>query len=80
MDQLKDFLKQCVKYRFWIAFGISLLLPMIGYFVGVGTIVEATTKREGEIKSAKTDIGKYTSPGIVNAQYQPIAVAEEGGR
>ena len=77
MDQLKVFLRQCVKFRFWIAFGISLLLPMIGYFVGVGTIVEATTKREGEINSAKGDIGKYSSPGIVNAQYQPIAVSKK---
>ena len=77
MDQLKDFLRQCVKYRFWIAFGVSLLLPMIGYFVGVGPIVEATNKREGEIKAAKGDIGKYTSPGIVNGQYQPIVAAKK---
>ncbi len=47
MDQLKDFLRQCVKYRFWIAFGISLLLPMIGYFVGAGTINAETTKQRG---------------------------------
>jgi hypothetical protein len=73
MDQLKDLLKQCVKYRFWIAFGISLLLPMIGYFVGVGGIVQAKTNAEQAINSAKTEVGKYTAGGIVNGQYQPEA-------
>ena len=38
MDQLKDIMKQAVKYRFWIAGAISVLLPMIGYFVGSGPI------------------------------------------
>ena len=71
MDQLKDFLKQCVKYRFWIAFGVSILLPMIGYFVGSGAIVAETTKQEAAIKSADTEIKKYTASGIINAQYQP---------
>jgi hypothetical protein len=73
MDQLKDILRQCVKYRFWIAFGVSLLLPMIGYFVGVGGIVSAKDKAQGEITKAKSEIGKYTAPGIVNGQYQPLA-------
>ncbi len=71
MDQVKEFLRQCVKYRFWIAFGVSMILPMIGFFVGSGAITEAKTKREGEIKSAKGDIGKFTTPGLPNAQYKP---------
>jgi hypothetical protein len=73
MDQLKDFLRQCVKYRFWIAFGVSLLLPTIGYFVGVGGMIQAKVTREREIDTANKDIGKYTARGIVNAQYQPLA-------
>ena len=73
MDQLKDFLKQCVKYRFWIAFGVSLLLPIIGYFVGSGAIIAETNNREKAIKDAKTEIGKYTASGIVNDQYKPEA-------
>jgi hypothetical protein len=73
MDQLKDILRQCVKYRFWIAFGISLILPMIGYFVGVGGIIQAKDTQEKAIKTAKADIGKYTTRGIVNGQYQPLA-------
>ena len=60
MDQLKTFLRQCVKYRFWIAVGVSILLPMIGTFVGTAPIVEATAKKTNEIKGADTDVGKYT--------------------
>ena len=73
MDQLKDFLRQCVKYRFWIAFGVSLLLPMIGYFVGSGAIKAETTKQEAAIKVAKTDVSKYSSGSVINAQYKPEA-------
>jgi hypothetical protein len=76
MDQVKEFLKQCVKYRFWIAVGIAFLLPMIGYFVGSASINEATTKEEAAIKAADTDIKKYTASNLPNAQYQPI-VAEK---
>ncbi|WP_435017034.1 hypothetical protein TA3x_004621 [Tundrisphaera sp. TA3] len=72
MDQVKVFLRQCVKHRFWIAVGISMLLPMIGYFLGIGPIVEATTKAEGEIKNADTEVKKYNSPGLPNSQYPPI--------
>ena len=77
MDQLKDFLRQCVKYRFWIAFGVSLLLPIAGYFVGAGVINAETTKREGEIKTVKSDVGKYTSGPVVNAQYPPMAAQKK---
>ena len=77
MDQLKVFLRQCVKYRFWIAVGVSLLLPIIGYFVGAPAMWTATDTQEKAIKGAKTEIGKYTSPGIVNGQYQPIAAQKK---
>ena len=72
MDQLKTFFRQCAKYRFWIAVGVSLLLPMIGYFVGSGAYVEATTKREAEIKSADTDVAKYTAPNQPNPDYTKL--------
>lgn len=76
MDQVKAFLRQCVKHRFWIAVGISALLPMIGYFLGSGTINEATAKAEAEIKGADTEVKKYTSPGLPNDQYVPIVKAK----
>ena len=77
MDQVKVFLRQCVKYRFWIAVGISLLLPMVGYFIGADAITQATTLRTGEINKAKTDIGPYTSPNPPNDQYKPLVEAKK---
>jgi hypothetical protein len=71
MDQVKVFLLQCVKYRFWIAFGISLLLPLIGYFVGASTINDETVKQEAAIKKSDGDVKKYTTPGVINDQYAP---------
>ena len=72
MDQLKTFLRQCVKYRFWIAVGVSMLLPMIGYFVGAGAYTDATAKREAEIKSTETDVSKYTSPKPKTGDYKQV--------
>ena len=77
MDQLKVYLKLAAKYRFWIAFGISLLLPVIGFVVGAGAIEAETTKREAEIKAAKTEVVKYKSGTLVNNQYQPLATTKK---
>lgn len=71
MDQLKTFIRQCILYRFWIAVGVSMLLPIIGYFVGSSAYTTATTKREGEIKKSLTDVSKFdgTPP---NADYKKL--------
>jgi len=76
MDQVKVFLRQCVKHRFWIAVGISALLPMIGYLIGSGPINEATAKAETEIKGADGEVKKFTTPGLPNDQYVPIVKAK----
>jgi len=77
MDQVKVFLRQCAKHRFWIAFGISLLLPVIGYFVGAGAIVAATTAREGEIKGAEADIKKYQTRNPPTPKYKELVEAKK---
>src|SRR3954470_5040419 len=76
MDQLKDILKQAIKYRFWIAVGVSALLPMIAYFVGVGAVQAEAAKQTGAITSAEKDVKQYASGNVINDQYKPI-VAEK---
>ncbi len=76
MDQIKTLFRQLARHRFWIAFGISLLLPMIGYFLGSGAIVQATTTQVAAIKGAQTEIEKYKASNLPNAQYQPIVTAK----
>jgi hypothetical protein len=78
MDQVKEFLRQCIKYRFWIAVGVSALLPMIAYFVGVSPIRADTDKKTGEINQAKKDVQQYTSSGLPNGQYKGIVNEKTG--
>jgi hypothetical protein len=72
MDKVKDILRKMVQYRFWILVGIASLMPMVAYFASAGSIKEATAKAEGDINSAKTDVGKYTSGLIPNAEYKTL--------
>jgi hypothetical protein len=77
MDQLKDILRQAIKYRFWIAVGISALLPVIAYAVGSGPIKDEAAKKTQEIKGADTEVQKYTGGDIPNAQYKPLVDKEK---
>jgi hypothetical protein len=72
MDQLKDFMKQAVKYRFWIALGLSALLPLIGYFVGSGPIKLKADEETKKIEASAKKVVAYTQPGIPNHQYPPV--------
>ena len=76
MDQLKEILRQAIKYRFWIAVGISALLPIIAYVVGSGPVQAKTATETTKIKAPKKDVKKYTSGDLPNNQYKPI-VAEK---
>jgi hypothetical protein len=72
MDQVKEFLRQCIKYRFWISISVAALLAIIAYFVGAGP-VQAKAKSETEaINGAHKDVKQYTGPGVANDQYKPL--------
>ena len=72
MDQLKEFLKQAVKYRFWIAVGLSALLPMIAYLVASGSLQGETTKQEADITGSQKGVAEYNSGAVVNKDYKPL--------
>ena len=72
MDQLKDILKQLIKYRFWIAVGISALLPMIAYLVTAGSIQQQAQAETEAIKGANSAVGAFTSGSVINGQYKPL--------
>jgi hypothetical protein len=76
MDQLKEILRQAIIYRFWIAVGLSALLPMIAYFVGVGPVQQKAAAETAAITGADKDVKKYTSGDLPNKDYKP-AVAEK---
>jgi hypothetical protein len=72
MDQLKDILKQMIKYRFWIAVGLSALLPLIAFFVGVGKIKQEATTKKTEIEGADKGVQEYASGIKPNQQWSTI--------
>lgn len=72
MDQIKEFLRQAIKYRFWIAVVISALLPMIAYAVGSDPIKKKAAEQTELIKGAKSGVEKYASGVVPNDQYKPI--------
>ena len=72
MDQLKEFLRQCIKYRFWISIGVAALFAIIAYFVGSGPVRASAEKEAGIIKAAHKDVQQYVSGNVPNDQYKPI--------
>ena len=77
MDQLKDILKQAIKYRFWIAVGISALLADHRLLRRLRPHQGRRRRpRPPRSRAPMTDVKKYTSGVVPNAQYKPI-VAEK---
>src|SRR5437899_11090065 len=72
MDQLKEILRQAIKYRFWIAAGISVLLPIIAYFAGTGAMRAEAKRLADDIKGADEGVKKYAGATLPNGQYPPI--------
>ena len=48
MDQLKDILKQAIKYRFWISISVAALFALIAYFVGSGPVRDKAASETAE--------------------------------
>jgi hypothetical protein len=71
MDQVKEFLRQAIKYRFWISVGLSLLLPVIAYAVGSGPIKQKALEEAGKIEQAAKDVKQYAQGTVPNRQYKP---------
>ena len=76
MDQLKEVLRQLIKFRFWIAVGISALLPVIAYVVGVGPIQQRAVAEASVIDQAAKGVKQFTSGTPVNRQYSETVTAK----
>src|SRR4029079_2399297 len=72
MDQVKEFLRQCVKYRFWISLGVAALFAIIAYFVGSAPVKAAADQKTKTITASASGVKAFSAPGIPNEQYKPI--------
>src|SRR5271166_5570317 len=74
VEQLKEFLRQCIKYRFWISLSVAALFAIIAYFLGSGPIQAKADQQTGAITRAANDVKQFALPGVPNDQYKPIVV------
>jgi hypothetical protein len=73
MDKLKEFLRQAIKYRFWIVVGVAALLPIIAYFVASGSVKAETEAATGTATAALNDVKKYQSGLVPSPAYKDEA-------
>src|SRR5271166_5784169 len=78
VEQLKEFLRQCIKYRFWISLGVAALLAIIAYFLGSSPVQAKADQQTKAITGAANDVKQYAQPGVPNHQYKPIVDEKTG--
>ncbi len=66
MDQLKVFLQQAIKYRFWIVVGVAALMPIIAYTVAAGSIAQKTEEETSAIKGSQSKVQPYATATVPN--------------
>jgi len=72
VEQIKEFLRQCIKYRFWISLSVAALFAIIAYFLGSSPIQAKADKQTQAINQAAKDVKQFAAPGVPNDQYKPI--------
>jgi hypothetical protein len=71
-EQLKEFLRQVIKYRFWISVSIAALFALIAYFMGSGPVKAQAAKAITEITAAEGAVKKFALPTVPTDSYKPI--------
>lgn len=72
MDQLKVFLSQMVHYRFWIAVGISAILPIAAYFAGSGNLAEEEKAEKSKTKTAYDEVKTFAGGSVKNKDWTQV--------
>lgn len=78
VEQLKEFLRQCIKYRFWISLSVAALFSIIAYFLGSRPVQAKADQQTQAIIKAANDVKQFAAPGVPNDQYQPIVEEKTG--
>ncbi len=71
-EQVKEFLRQVIRYRFWISVALGALFALIAYFMGAGPVQALAVKAIADIKSAETGVKKFASNSVPTEAYKPI--------
>jgi hypothetical protein len=72
MDQLKQYLKIALQYRFWILVGIASVLPLIAYAVGGPALKTQEKQERDKIEAALKDVEQFSSGDKPTAAYKKV--------
>ncbi len=75
-EQVKEVLRQVIKYRFWIAVGFAALFAVIAYYMGAGPVQAKANTERNNILTAEKAVQAYSDRSKPTPQYAPI-VAEK---
>jgi hypothetical protein len=71
-EQVKQILREVIRYRFWIAVGFAAVFAAIAYYMGSGPVKAKAATETNAIKGALTEVQKYAANTVPTEQYKPI--------
>jgi hypothetical protein len=77
MDQLKEILKQAIKYRFWIAVSLAGVFAAVAYILGSDPVKKKAKEETDKIVQAEKGVKPYSSGTVPNDQYKPLVDKEK---
>jgi hypothetical protein len=72
MEQVKEVLRQLIKYRFWIAISAAAVFGVVAYFMGAGPVRLKADEATKKILAAETEVKTYASPTIPTKEWADI--------
>ncbi len=78
MEQVKEVVRQIIKYRFWISVGIAALFGLIAYFLGAGPVKAKADAETKKIVDAEKQVKLYATTATPTKDYQPIVEEKTG--
>ena len=69
MEQVKEVVRQLIKYRFWISISVAALFGLIAYFVGSGPVARKAAEgdrqhQEGRDRSQELSVADHSHQGL----------------
>ena len=73
-EQAKEFLRQVIKYRFWISVTVAALFALIAYYMGSAPVKAKTVAEKKNITDAEKAVKKFASTSVPTEAYKPLVV------
>ena len=71
-EQVKEVLRQLIRYRFWIAVGFAALFAVIAYFMGSGPVKAKAADGDRQDQECREGVKAYADADQAHRAYKPI--------